>query len=95
MPEPLPPHWVRFYEATGTPPPESGLAPTPDYSAGLPDYSAGLPDPEPCSCEEALALRVRLARAEARARAWHRVARLKSRLLHERDAIGPASRGAA
>lgn len=65
----------------------TSIAPAPDYT------TEALPDPDPCGCEEAEALRERLARAEARARAWHRVARLKHRLLHERDAVGPASRG--
>lgn len=93
----------------------TSLAPSPDYA------SDGQPDPEICGCEEAVALRERLAkaeheyrwaesehgkadaecealrerlvRAEAGARVWHRVARLKHRLLHERDSVGPASRG--
>jgi hypothetical protein len=36
--------------------PSSSLAPTPDYQGGLP------PDVEPCSCDEALALRAEVAR---------------------------------
>ncbi len=57
----------------------TSLAPAPDYATR--DTRRPLADPEPCGCEEAEALRVKLAKAERRAALWHRVARMKSRLL--------------
>jgi hypothetical protein len=40
------------------------------------------PEPERCSCDEALALRARLDKAERRAKLWRKVAHIKHRLLH-------------
>ncbi len=63
----------------------SSLAPSPDYrtrdTQPPPLDGPVLTDPEPCGCEEAEALRARLAKAERRAALWHKVARMKSRLL--------------
>jgi hypothetical protein len=61
----------------------TSLAPSPDYRIAS--------DPEPCGCEETEALRARLAKAEARARAWHQLARYKHRLLHGRERVGQDS----
>jgi len=58
------------------------LAPSPDYSTmeTLPP-----PAPDTCGCEEAVSLRARLVQAERRAMLWHKLARMKHRLLHVND----------
>ncbi len=63
----------------------ASLAPSPDYST-LDTLPPPSPSHELCGCEESVSLRLRLMKAERRAELWHRLARMKHRLLHMTEA---------